>query len=263
MSLVDGRVLVTGATGGLGRAIARAFAARNASLVLSGRRSEVLDPLARELGARAITCDLANRDDLARLIDEAGEVDVLIANAGLPASGAFTELTPEQIDRMLEVNLRAPVALSHAAAGWMVARRSGHIVLISSLAGKVASPASAIYSATKFGLRGFALGIREDLRPYGVGVSVVLPGFIRDAGMFADAGVALPRGVGTRTPDDVAAAVIGAIERNRAEVEVAPLGLRLGALFGNVAPELAAAASRRMGGDKVAAGLAAAQQDKR
>jgi short-subunit dehydrogenase len=145
----------------------------------------------------------------------------------------------------------------------MVARRRGHIVLISSLAGKVASPASAIYSATKFGLRGFALGIREDLRPHGVGVSVVLPGFIRDAGMFAEAGIELPRGVGTRTPEDVAAAVIGAVERNRAEVAVAPFGLRLGALFGNLAPELAAAASRRMGGDRVAADLAAAQQDKR
>jgi uncharacterized protein len=263
VSVLNGRVLVTGATGGIGRAIAQAFASRGATLILSGRRLDVLQPLATEVGGTAIASDLSDREALERLIAEAGEVDVLIANAALPASGAFTELTQEQIDRMLEVNLRAPIALAKAVAEGMVARGRGHIVFVSSLAGKVASPASAIYSATKFGLRGFALGIREDLRPAGVGVSVVLPGFIRGAGMFADAGVELPRGVGTRTPEQVAAGVIRAIERNRAEVEVAPLGLRLGAAFGALAPELAAAASRRMGGDRVASDLAAGQREKR
>jgi short-subunit dehydrogenase len=256
-------VFVTGATGGIGQAIARAIATRGATLVLSGRRTDVLEPLATELGAQTVAADLANRGDVERLIAEWGEIDVLIANAGLPASGEFMDLTQEQIDRMLEVNLRAPIALARAAATGMVARGRGHIVFISSLAGKVASPASSIYSATKFGLRGVALGIREDLRPHGVGVSVVLPGFIRGAGMFAEADVKLPRGVGTRTPEEVAAGVIHAIERNRAEVEVAPLGLRVGAAFGGLAPELAAATSRRMGGDQVASDLAAGQRDKR
>jgi uncharacterized protein len=256
-------VLVTGATGGIGQAIARAFSARGATLILSGRRVDVLEPLATEVGGRAIACDLADREDLERLVGDAGQIDVLVANAALPATGAFTELGQDQIDRMLEVNLRAPIALAHAFSAGMVARRSGHIVFISSLAGKVASPASSMYSATKFGLRGFALGVREDLRPHGVGVSVVLPGFIRDAGMFAEAGVQLPRGVGTRTPEEVAAGVIRAVERNRAEVEVAPVGLRVGAAFGALAPELAAAASRRMGGDRVASDLAAGQRDKR
>ena len=263
MSLLSATVLVTGATGGIGQAIARAFAARGATLIVSGRRVDVLEPMATEVGGRAIACDLADREDLERLVAEAGEIDVLVANAALPASGAFTELTQDQIDRMLEINLRAPIALARAFSAGMIARRSGHIVFISSLAGKVASPASSIYSATKFGLRGFALGLREDLRPHGVGVSVVLPGFIRDAGMFAEAGVELPRGVGTRTPEEVADGVIRAIERNRAEVEVAPLGLRLGAAFGALAPELAAAASRRMGGEQVASDLAAGQRDKR
>ena len=263
MSLLSGTVLVTGATGGIGQAIARAFAARGATLILSGRRVDVLEPLASEVGGRAIACDLAGREALERLVGEAGEIDVLVANAALPATGSFPELTQDQIDRMLEINLRAPIALAHEFAAGMVARRSGHIVFISSLAGKVASPASSIYSATKFGLRGFALGLREDLRPHGVGVSVVLPGFIRDAGMFADAGVELPRGVGTRTPEEVADGVIRAVERNRAEVEVAPLGLRVGAAFGALAPELAATASRRMGGERVASDLAAGQRDKR
>ena len=161
-------------------------------------------------------------------------------------------LTPEQIDRMLDVNLRAPITLARALAPVMSARGRGHMVFISSLSGKVASPASSIYSATKFGLRGFALGLRADLQPAGVGVSVIAPGFINDAGMFAKAGVKLPPGVGTRSPQDVAAAVIKAIEHNRAEVDVAPLSLRAGAAFASVAPGLAAAASRRLGSDGIA-----------
>jgi short-subunit dehydrogenase len=263
MSLVSERVLVTGATGGIGRAIARAFAQRGAKLILTGRRGEVLQPLAEELGGRALVCDLSDRDDVERLAGAAADVDVLVANAALPASGLLTELTQEQIDRMLEVNLRAPVALTRALAPRMAERGRGHMVFISSLAGKAASSASAIYSATKFGLRGFALGIREDLRPHGIGVSVILPGFIRDAGMFADARIQLPRGVGTRSPDEVAAAVIRAVERNRAEVEVAPVGLRVGASFASVAPRLAAAVSRRMGSEKVASDLSVGQQEKR
>jgi short-subunit dehydrogenase len=263
MSLVAGRVLLTGATGGIGAAIARAFAGHGADLVLSGRRGEVLEPLAAEVGGRAVVADLASREDLDRLLAEAGEVDVLVANAGNPASGALTELSQEQIDRMLEVNLRAPIALARGLAPQMMSRGTGQMVFISSLAGKAAAPSSSIYSATKFGLRGFALGLREDLRPHGIGVSVVLPGFIRDAGMFADANVELPRGVGTRTPEHVAAAVIRAVERNRGEVEVAPLGLRLGAGFASVAPELAASVQRKIGGGRVASDLAAGQVDKR
>ena len=164
MSIVRGSVLVTGATGGIGNAIAREFSAQGASLVVTGRRVDALESLAGELGARAIPCDLSDRQEVDRLVREVGEIDVLVANAGLPASGMLTELTEEQIDRMLEVNLRAPIALARGLAPAMVRRRRGHMVFISSLAGKAASPSSSIYSATKFGLRGFALGLRADLR---------------------------------------------------------------------------------------------------
>ena len=124
---------------------------------------------------------------------------MLVANAGVPANGLLEELSQEQIDRMLEVNLRAPIALARALMPSMIERGSGHMVFMSSLSGKAASPASSLYAATKFGLRGFALALREDLHQHGIGVSVVLPGFIRDAGMFADSGVKLPPGVGTRS----------------------------------------------------------------
>jgi short-subunit dehydrogenase len=256
---------VTGATGGIGHAIARAFAARGARLLLTGRRVDVLEPLAAELSGRALACDLCSREDVDRLIGEAAaaEVDVLVANAAVPASGLLADLSQEQIDRMLEVNLRAPIALARGLAPGMIERHRGHQVFISSLAGKASSLASSIYSATKFGLRGFALGIREDLRPHGVGVSLVTPGFVRDVGMFADAHVEVPRWVGTRTPEDVARAVIEAIEDNRIEVGVAPITLRFGASFASVAPGIAATVSRRLGGDRIALDHAAGQVEKR
>jgi uncharacterized protein len=261
---VEGKVLITGATGGLGHAIARAFAARGATLMLTGRRADVLDSLVAQVGGRALACDLADREQVNRLIEEALEigVDVLVANAALPATGVLGAVPQEKIDRILEVNLRAPVALARALAPGMMERRRGHMVFMSSLSGKAASASSSLYAATKFGLRGFALSIREDLRPYGVGVSVVLPGFIRDAGMFADAKVKLPPGIGTRTSQDVAAAVISAIERNRAEVEVAPATLRIGATFAGAAPALAATGQRLLGGRKLASELASGQRSK-
>jgi short-subunit dehydrogenase len=263
VTLVSGNVLITGATGGIGHAIARALGARGAQLTLSGRRADALEPLARELGGRAAVCDLSDREATARLARDAGDVDVLIANAALPATGELSEFSQEQVDRTLEVNLRAPIALAKALSPGMIQRRRGHMVFISSLSGKSANPSSSLYSATKFGLRGFALSLREDLRRDGVGVSVVLPGFIRDAGMFAEANVELPWGVGTRTPDDVAAGVIAAIEHNRAEVEVAPLSLRLGASFATVAPGLSATVARWLGSERVSRDMAEGQRHKR
>jgi uncharacterized protein len=145
----------------------------------------------------------------------------------------------------------------------MTARGSGHLLFISSLSGKSSQAGSAVYSATKFGLRGFGQGLRGDLRSAGVGVSVVFPGFISDAGMFADAKVTLPKGVGTSKPEQVAEAVAGAIEHNRGEVDVAPVGMRLGATFAGLAPEISARVSRRLGGDAIAEQMGAGQADKR
>lgn len=263
MKISGSRVLLTGATGGIGKTLAQALHARGAQLVLTGRNRDVLTPLATQLDAMAIIADIAQRSEVERLIAEAGEVDVLIANAALPASGRLLELSQDQIDAMLAVNLDAPIAMVRAVAPQMASRGRGHIVLISSLAGKAASPASSIYGATKFGLRGFAHGARADLRRSGVGVSVVMPGFIRGAGMFADSGVKLPPGVGTSSPEEVANAVISAIERNRGEVTVAPLGLRVGASISAVAPNLAAFGQRLLGGDKVARSFSRGQVEKR
>jgi short-subunit dehydrogenase len=262
---VSGRtVLLTGATGGIGHAIARRLHAAGATLVLTGRRTDVLEPLAAELGgARALGIDLADPAQVRHLIDEAGDADVLVANAALPASGRLHSFSEEEIDRALAVNLRAPIVLSRAMTERMVARGEGHVVLISSQAGRVATTGTSIYSATKFGLRGFGLGLRGDLRDTGVGVSVILPGFISEAGMAVDAGVKLPFYAGTNTPDEVATAVLRAIERDKAEIDVVPLGMRLGATVARMAPELSAKVTRRLGGDKLSDDFAVGQQDKR
>jgi uncharacterized protein len=254
--------LVTGATGGLGQAISRALAGRGARLVLTGRRADVLEPLARELRAQAVVGDLADRDDLARIVDEAGPVDVLVANAGVPASGLIRSIEPESIERALDVNLRAPMLLARLVADGMASRGGGHIVVVNSTSGKSGTVGQSVYCATKFGLRGYAQGLREDLRHDGIGVSSVFPGFIRDAGMFHDSGARLPPYVGTRTPDDVARAVVRAIEHNRAEIDVAPLAIRLGSAVQGLAPEFAARVQRRLGADKIAARVIAGQRDK-
>jgi short-subunit dehydrogenase len=137
------------------------------------------------------------------------------------------------------------------------------VVLISSLSGKVPAAYSSIYSATKFGLRGFGLSLNDELHDTPVGASIVAPGFIRDAGMFADSGVELPRGTGTRTSDDVADAVVKAIESGRQEIDVAPLSFRLGARVSGVAPSLVTGLQRRLGSHKVGEAMGEGQREKR
>ncbi len=248
IDLRGARALVTGATGGLGQAIARKLAQEGSDLVLSGRRLDVLEPLAAELGAQAIAAELGDLAEVDRPMDEAGPIDLLVANAALSASGNLLEYTPEQIHRNLTVNLHSQIVMTRAAALGMVERGRGHIVLIGSLSGRAASLEASLYNATKFGLRGFALGFRQDLADRNVGVSIVEPGFVRDAGMFADSGAPLPPGVRTVPPEAVAEAIVRAIERNRAEVDAAPFALRAGARIAGVAPVLAGTVSKRLGG---------------
>src|SRR4051794_10652723 len=263
MDLRDRTALITGATGGLGHAIAERLAARGAKLVLTGRRADVLEPLAQRLGGRALGVDLADRDAVSRLAEEAGPVDGLVANAALPGSGRLESYLVEEIDRVLDGNLRAPIVLARLLIPGMVERGAGHLVFVSSLAGKSATMGQSLYAGTKYGLRGFATSVRADLHGTGVGVSTIFPGFIREAGMFHDAKVELPSFVGTRSPSDVAEAVERAIDDDRAEVSVAPLGMRVGAAFAGLAPELGARLTRRLGGDKIAGEMAVGQQAKR
>ncbi|MFF3313719.1 SDR family NAD(P)-dependent oxidoreductase [Streptomyces sp. NPDC002952] len=264
MRISGSNVLITGATGGIGETIARTFAARGARLMLSGRRKDALDDLAGELGARAVPADLADPQDVARLCETCGDTDILVANAALPASGDVLEYTPEQIRRALLVNLEAPIMLSRLLAPRMARAGRGHLALVGSISGKAATKATAMYNATKFGLRGFALALRQDLQPAGVGVSLVQPGFVRDAGMFAATGVALPPGMRTVSPQQVADGVVRAVTRNLCEVNVAPLELRMLSSVAGQFPALSEQVQRRFGvTDDTVTGIVDAQRARR
>lgn len=227
---IDGRTtLLTGATGGLGRAIATELASAGATLILSSRSREQLDVLAAELPGgphRTVPADLATEGAAEALVDEAGELDVLVANAGVGGGDAIEKNSAKAIKRVSRLNLEVPMLLAAGVREGMLERGAGHMVFISSLAGKAIPIGSALYAATKAGLRAFALGMRADLHDTGVGVSSVNPGFVREAGMFHDSGAKPPPGMGTASPQDVGRAVRGAIEENRADVDVAPVQQR-------------------------------------
>jgi len=262
------RVLLSGATGGLGRAIAEELAGHGAEMILSSRKEQDLRSLAESLpgGARrhtTIVADLAEPGAAEKLVEDSGDIDALVANAALPATGHLEGFSSAEVKRALRVNFESPILMSHAIAPRLAKKGEGHLVFISSLAGKVGSPRSSLYNSTKFGLRGFAFGLREDMHPHGVGVSIVSPGFVREAGMFHDSKSKGPPGLGTTTPKKVAKAVVRAIETNRNEITVAPRRQRFLTEVGYRHPEFAARVQRRGGAARIADELAAGQSDKR
>jgi short-subunit dehydrogenase len=265
MEIGGRRALLTGASGGIGDAIARALHARGASVLLSGRRADVLEGLATELGERVevLPADLSSPGGVRELIEAAGDVDILVANAALPGSGRLDDFTPDEIDRTIDVNLRAPMQLARELAPGMVERGAGQLVFISSMSGKIAAGGGSVYSATKFGLRGFAAAMRDELHGKGVGVTLVSPGFVSDSGMFADTGIKLPPYVRTRSPQQVANAVIRGIERDRGDIDVAPFAVRVSGWLAALAPDAVARAGRRLGSAEMADELADRQRAKR
>jgi short-subunit dehydrogenase len=267
MNLSGRKTLLTGATGGLGRAIAHSLAERGAVLTLSARKREALEEMAAKLpgsGHSVLPADLAEPGAAERLAAETPGTEILIANAGLPGAGKLDEFSAEEVKRALRVNLEAPMLLAQALYPAMLEAGSGHLVFVASLSGKAASPRSSIYNATKFGLRGFSLALRADLGPRGIGVSLVSPGFIREAGMFADAGSKPPPGMGTATPRQVGEATAKAIEKDKVEVTIAPLPQRFGAHLALVSPSLSVKVQSGSAGQKAAKDIAAGHSpDKR
>ena len=246
MRIGGSTAVVTGAAGGLGSAIARALHERGALLVLTGRRQDALDSLASQVGqARVIVCDLADRTQADALADQVSDADIVVANAALPATGKLVDFTPNDIDRALEVNLRVPILMTRQLLPGLLERGRGHLVYISSIAGKLPTARLSVYAATKFGLRGFSASLRQDLAGTGVSSSVVFPGSITDAGMLADNGLpAAPRTKGLLAAD-VGRAVVEAIEQDKAEIDVAERMVRIPARIGGVAPGLMAKATQR------------------
>src|SRR5579859_3126320 len=162
MDLHGKTALLTGATGGLGQAIAKALADKGARLILSSRKTEELVKLARSLpggGHTTVRADLADEGAALALLEQAGDIDVLVANAGLPASGRLEGFSQDDIGRALRVNLESPVRMTRELLPRWQQRRSGHFVFVSSISGFASTPRASLYAATKFGLRGFALNL--------------------------------------------------------------------------------------------------------
>ncbi|HRV59821.1 MAG: SDR family NAD(P)-dependent oxidoreductase [Solirubrobacterales bacterium] len=266
MEIAGKKVLLTGATGGIGRTIAGTLAAAGANLILSARSAEALEELAGSLpgsGHSVIVSDLGTPGAAGKLAASAGEVDVLVANAALPSTGRVTDLTDEQVARMLRINLESPILLAQALLPGMLERGRGKLVMIGSLAGKAGSPRSSIYNATKFGLRGFAFGLAADLNDTPVSLTLVAPGFVREAGMFADSGADAPPGLGTTTPGKVADAVLRAVDSDRIEITVAPLIQRTMAHVGLMSPHISHRVQSGPAGQNAADSLASGQTEKR
>lgn len=181
-------VCITGAGRGLGAALARAFAAQGASLVLASRTPPELEALAAELGAAckvpvlAVPTDVRVKSEVDALIDAAlgefGQLDVMVNNAGLAIYGPVESVTPDQLDLMIDTNLKGTIYGSQAAFRVMKPRRSGLIVNISSIAGKLHLPNESAYNASKWAVNGFTGTLRLEAEPHGVKVSCVCPGGI-------------------------------------------------------------------------------------
>jgi short-subunit dehydrogenase len=250
-------VLLTGGSRGIGPHIARALLARGARVTLVARSSEQLERVRGSLdGNRAapapadITTDQGRRTAVAAAQAAFGPVDVLVNNAGWEQVMRFVDQSEEDIAATVRLNLEAAMLLARLVLPGMLDRRRGHVVNISSIAGKAAVPYNSVYSGTKHALVGWSLSLRAELHRSGVGVSVICPGYVLEAGLFAEHRLVSERpraGTGT-TPQKVAEAVVRAIEKDLPEVLVSGFLPKLSDVMLAISPRAFEAAARRSGG---------------
>lgn len=238
--LKDNVVLITGASSGIGRACAEAFASVGARLALVARRAEPMHELARSLpGGRAIvvpadlTAPQQRADAVARVLDACGRIDVLLNNAGWAGFGDVVGLDDDHVRRMIELNVVAPVAMVRLVLPAMIARRSGQIINVASIVGYQPIPRMTVYSATKAFVLSFSAGLRMELAGTGVDVISVAPGstrtpFFENA---ANTGVRAVRLASTQyTPQRVARAIVRASVHRRREVLLSASGRLIAAI---------------------------------
>lgn len=226
MDLRGAVVAITGASRGIGAAVAEASAARGARVGLIARTTEDLDGVLGRLGTDGVaaSADVADRastiDALARVEAELGPIDVLVANAGIGAYGPFADISYEELEHVVAVNVLGTMYAIRAVLPGMIERRRGHVVTVGSIAGRIGSPFEAAYAATKFAGVGLTEALAVEVAPYGVAVSLVNPGVVD-----TDFGEARGHPYDRERPKPISAAavadtVVAAIERGAAEVYV-------------------------------------------
>lgn len=242
--------LVTGASRGLGVHMARALARQGVHLALTARSADALEEVGEEIRAEGVEvavvpADLSVPDEAAALVEEVeqalGPVDVLVSNAGVSHAAPYGEIGPDVLERTVGVNLLAPMLLARAVLPGMLERGRGHIVNVSSLAGKIGFPFQTPYAATKAGLIMLTHSLRTELVDAPVGVSVVCPGFVEREGMYARKVGGSESASGssmTTTPERVADAVLRCIRDDVPEVVVNPLPVRPLTVLTEMAPGL-------------------------
>ena len=250
MQLRGAVCLVTGATTGIGRAAAIQLAHSGARVVSLGRDPGALEDVVGHTSGAGLSAELADPRDVERASEEAveafGRVDVLVNNAGEGYAGPFAEMTPERADRLVRVNLVAPIRLTRAFLPAMIERRSGCVVNVASIAGHVGIAGEAVYSATKAALITFSDSLRDELRGTGVGVSVVSPAVV-DTHFFERRGHPYDRGFPRPVPAErVAEGIVRAIRTGKPHVFVPAWGSFPARLRGGL-PGLYRALARRFG----------------
>lgn len=251
--------LVTGASGGLGTHIARRLAREGMNVAVSGRREDALAQVVKELSALGIKavavpadlCDLTRIDSLIEGVESVlGPIDLLVNNAGVESIGAFTSYTREELTSMVDVNLTAPLLLTHRLTPGMLERGRGHVVFISSIAGKVGPAFSEPYAATKAGLVGLTQSLRAEYLNSPVGFSVVCPGFIAGDGMYermVQEGHRSNRMMGETSTEKISEAVVRAIREDRAETLESGAPIRPMLALAQIAPGLVEWVASRFG----------------
>jgi short-subunit dehydrogenase len=254
--------IITGASRGLGVYIAKTLAEHGVNVVLAARSVDKLEntrAICEAMGVKAIAvpADVASLDDLCRLVAtaerELGSVDILVNNAGIEIVSTFAELSLEQIDEVTRTNYSSALWLTKLVLPSMLARRDGAIVNVASMAGKSPVPFNTIYCGSKAGMINFANALNAELEGTGVHAGSVCPGFVADAGMWADheaGGATMPRTLGTISPQKVADGVIKVI-KGQPEVIVASGPMRPLLALGELWPSLRFRVIRRLGLNKM------------
>lgn len=245
MLINDARVLLTGASGGIGCALAALLLKRGTRLTVTGRNREVLQT-EHSGGARVVCADLTDERSVHQLAETVGDIDVLINNAGAGWYGHTTDMSCADVRRLVEINLLAPLLLTRLLLPGMIERRRGHVVFMGSVAGHLGVEYEAVYSATKAALVAYAEALRAEVGSSGIAVSLISPGavateFFRRRG--ADYQRRWPPAV---PPEIVADAVVRAIERRYPEIFV-PHWLRIPALLHGGLPAVYRGLASRFG----------------